>query len=94
MGTREGNHLDQRKLRHEIKLLTSLNGITCELVVAVSGGGKGVGGGWRWGLWYCFPNFLKWKTVAGLIFFLPLLLYFSFFAADEKKRNYKMRVMS
>lgn len=48
--------------------------------------------GWegvRGGSQYCFPNSLKWKTVAGLkIFFFPLLLFnFSFFAADKKKRQ-------
>lgn len=35
-----------------------------------------------------FQNSLKWKTVAGLNFFFPLLLFnFSFFAADKKKRQ-------
>lgn len=70
-----------------IKLLTSLNRITCDLVAAGSGGGKGGESG-RGGSRYCFPNSLKWKTVAGLKnFFFPLLFNFSFFAADEKKRQ-------
>lgn len=79
-----GNHLDQSELWHQdmIKLLTSLNRITCDLVVA---GGWGVGCGAEFMV--LFSKLLEIENSCWTIFFFSLLLKFSFFVVDKKKRQ-------